>query len=85
MKIEVVSIVPFRVECKLFPGDTLRVVHTYDVGDSGPQETELIRHEIQVAVTWTHSILFKLDGHLNHIIGDQASVDWIEGLERDSK
>ena len=85
MKIEVVSILPFRSPCSLLPGDTLRVTHAYVAGIFGLQETELVRHDIHEAVTWTHSILFKLDGQLNHIIGDQASVDWIEGLERDSK
>lgn len=85
MKIEVVAISAFSCPVSLMPGDTLKVVHAYDAGIFGWQETELVRHDIPEAVTWTHSILFKLNGQLNHIIGNQASVDWVEQLERDSK
>ena len=84
MKVEIVAIAKFSYAVSLLPGDTLKVTHSYDAGLFGRQETELVRHEIPEAVTWTHSILFKLNGQLNHIIGDQASVDWIEELERDS-
>ena len=80
MKVEIVSIAEFAYDVSLMPGDTLKCFHEYDLGLFDRQRAELCRQNITEYVTWTHSILFKLNGVLKHIIGDQATVAWVEGL-----
>jgi len=81
MKVEIVNIAKFNFPVCLEPGDTLRVSHTWQYEFAGPvHERVLSQQDIPEAVTWTHSILFKLNGTLNHIIGDQDTVDWLESL-----
>jgi len=75
MKVEIVGIQPFNSSISVNPGDTLRVSHIVNGVEYKKCEQELTEF-----VIWTHSILFRLDGTLNHIIGDQKTVDWIEGL-----
>lgn len=62
------------------PGDTLTVNHT--VGNKTHQVSKCV---LEQEVTWTHSILFELDGELNHIIGTVKTVNWIKGLEANNE
>jgi hypothetical protein len=78
--IKIVGVSVFDNPVTLEPGDTLKVIHKYQLVEDGPMhEAELSRQEIPVGVTWTHSILFELDGVLNHIIGDLGTLEWLEG------
>jgi hypothetical protein len=81
MFVEIVAISEFNCPLTLQPGDTLKMVHRYQVVEDGPMhESELCRQDIPEQVTWTHSILFKLNGTLNHIIGDMETVAWVEAM-----
>ena len=68
------------------PGDELNVTHTWesvcpDTRNIIQHEELLSKHGLTMEATWTHSILFDLDGELNHIIGTQKTVDWLRSLE----
>jgi len=75
MKVEIVGIEPFSSPITVLPGDTIRVIHIVNGVEHKKSE-----QEIPEAVTWTHSILFRLDGELVHLIGTQKTIDWLEGL-----
>jgi hypothetical protein len=61
------------------PGDTVTVTHTVTFDLTGETVTEQKScFEITEEVTWTHSILFRLNGKLNHIVGDQDTLTWLE-------
>jgi len=63
------------------PGDKLHVTHEWtSFGGISHKET-LVKETLDVRVTWTHSILFDLDGVLNHIIGTKETVDWLKSQE----
>lgn len=57
-------------------GDVLTVSHRAEDGS----ETVLTRFEIASPAVLTHSILFELDGQLNHVVGTQATLDWLSAL-----
>lgn len=76
MKIEIAGITKLSSPAFIMPGDTLTVTHTVD----GQKHIKCIT-EITCACTWTHSILFKLEGQLNHLIGNEETVNWVKGLE----
>jgi len=77
--IEIVGSFKFHSPIYLNPGDTLEVVHKVT-----NDENEEIVHEVKSTMeisekaVWTHSILFRLNGHLNHVIGDQDTLTWLE-------
>jgi hypothetical protein len=79
MKITDVRVAEFNRPIHLFPGDTVKVTHTVRAGPGIVEEHVKSIQDIECNATWTHTILFKLDGHLNHLIGDQATVDWVKG------
>lgn len=62
------------------PGDRLIVTHKVEYQDR-TVETHLVQQEITVPGTWTCSILFKLNGEPNHLIGNEKTIEWIKGLE----
>lgn len=65
-----------------YPGDTIKVKHVVTDAEGKTVAYSKCEHEITEEVTWTHSILFKLNGKLNHLIGDHDTVSWIESLAK---
>lgn len=58
------------------PGDTLHVTHT--VLDGPKVHTQIVaEHKSNFTVTWTHSILFKLNGEQQWMVGTQNTIDWL--------
>ena len=85
MKVEIVGICEFKCgPVHLSPGDELRVDHVFSEDDGHVVRRHLARQQITSTAIWSHSILFKLNGELTHLLGNQATVDWIEGLADES-
>ena len=81
--IEIVAIKEFDQAIYVTPGDTLHVRHEYGemlFGKVTRKVHEVSMHNIEEHARWTHSILFRLNGHLNHLIGDGGTVEWLIGL-----
>lgn len=82
--VEIVGCMEFNSPICLWPDDTLEVVHKVT-----NDENEEVLHEVKSTMkisekaVWTHSILFKLNGHLNHIIGDRDTLAWLESQADD--
>ena len=86
MKVTNVRACKFSCTVDLKPGDVLTVIHKWESIDEDTlkivtNEEQLVKHVVDKNVSWTHSILFDLDGELNHLIGTQKTVDWLEELE----
>ena len=62
---------------ELRPGDILTVTHSVD-DDRGRWDRVVHKTQLNVTGTWTHSILFKLNGQINHLIGNADTVAWIK-------
>lgn len=75
--IEIVGIAEFNSPIYLIPGDKITVTHKFLV-DGKVVEAKRLVVKIDDTGTWTHSILFKLNGNLNHIMGDHNTVTWIK-------
>jgi len=77
--IEIVTSFEFNSPISLLPGDTLIVAHKV-VDDETGETVYTVKSTMEISekALWTHSILFKLNGHLNHIIGDRDTLAWLE-------
>jgi len=62
-------------------GDIVTVTHQV-LNGKRVIEDKVVSHEVKGMGVWTHSIMFKLNGHLNHTIGDEKTVEWIRSQER---
>ncbi len=75
--IEIVGIAKFNSPIHIVPGDQLTVNHRF-LKDGLVLEERVLTVKVTDEAEWTHSILFKLNGNLNHIIGDHNTVTWIK-------
>lgn len=41
---------------------------------------EVIRHVAEFDAEWTCSVVFKINGQANWLIGNQATIDWLKTL-----
>ena len=85
MKVTNIRASKFSHQVDLQPGDVLTVFHKWESIDEDTlkivtNEEQLVKHVVDEKVSWTHSILFDLDGELNHLIGTQKTVDWVRSL-----
>lgn len=72
----------FSTPVTVCPGDTLTVTHT--VAGPGVKNYgvhKVVEHKADFTVTWTHSILFKLDGQQQWIVGTQQTIDWLRSIQ----
>ena len=42
---------------------------------------EVVKHDAEFTATWTHSIMFKLNGKETWIIGTQETIDWLRNMQ----
>ena len=75
--IKIISVVSFSEPLNLSPGGSLSVIHSYDE-DGVPKTYTVASHECEELATWTHSILFRLHGELQWMVGTQTTIDWLE-------
>ena len=83
MNIEISSVVKFEAgPMTLIRGDLVTCTHVYYVNKNDPETRKeiLSTQEITENTVWDRSILFFLDGALNHIVGNEDTQEWLEGL-----
>ena len=71
---------PLHRPVNVVPGNTMTVTHT---GKDIPPPFEVCRHTADFATTWTHSILFRLNGQMQWLLGTEETILWLKGLSND--
>ena len=82
MKVQIISAKPVVFACMMH-GDTIVVEHKYRSLKLLKREAAL-RHTVDRNCEVTLSIIVLFNGITNHIIGDQATLEWLEELEEKS-
>lgn len=75
-----ISALAFDGPVIVIPGDKLIVNHTVTYDGKLVVKRQLAQHEFDQPTTFTHSIMFKLNGQWNHVIGTQDTIDWLESM-----
>ena len=63
---------PFPSPVTVCKGDTLHVSHQHKI---------VMTHEADFTATWTHSIMFTLNGQVNWLVGTQETIDWLRNQQ----
>lgn len=58
------------------PGDSIAILHNVD-----GEVTKVFEKAVVFEATWTHSILWRLNGEMQWMLGTIETVNWLKKLE----
>lgn len=93
-----IQVFPFSRPVNVRPGDTLCVSHACPITEKaltlgGKPATLFIerdkqylicKHEADFEATWSYSILFRVGGQMQWLLGNDDTISWLKGLQNEN-